>query len=159
MREYQLNTVFTQNIGTPKLLAIKLQYKEDVKATLRMVCLILYAVFRKYLVHALWKSIFGHMRTAKAQISLCIHTVWSGPSLSANRVRYCRMYEWRAKAWIEPCVGWISIFYACSKALFWHLMVDVLQLVLHCSYKYTSSFGKRKKKKKKKEKWNFRFLE
>ena len=42
---------------------------------------------------------FGHMGTAKAQISLRIRAVRSGLSLSANRItgRY-RMYEWRAKA-------------------------------------------------------------
>ena len=28
---------------------------------------------------------FEHMQTAKAQISLCIRAVWSGPSLSAIR--------------------------------------------------------------------------
>ena len=30
--------------------------------------------------------IFGHMRTAKAQISLRFRAVWSGPSLSGNRI-------------------------------------------------------------------------
>ena len=36
---------------------------------------------------AIWaarKRVFGHMRTAKAQISLRIRAVWSGPSLTAN---------------------------------------------------------------------------
>ena len=32
---------------------------------------------------AMQKHVFGHMWSAKAQISLRIHTVWSGPSLSA----------------------------------------------------------------------------
>ena len=50
------------------------------------------------------KCVFGHMRTAKAQISLRIHTVWSGPSLSANRIiGHYKMYEWRAKAWMILC--------------------------------------------------------
>ena len=45
------------------------------------------------------KRVFGHMRTAKAQISLCIRTVWSGPSLTANKmIGYYRTYERRAKA-------------------------------------------------------------
>ena len=40
-----------------------------------------------------------HMQSAKAQISLCINAVWSGPSLSANRIiGYYRIYKWRAKA-------------------------------------------------------------
>ena len=49
------------------------------------------------------------MRTAKAQISLRIRAVWSGPLLSANRlIVYYKMYEWRAKAWIIlcACTGW-----------------------------------------------------
>ena len=36
--------------------------------------------------HAMRKRFFGHMRTAKAQISLHIHAVWSGSLLSANRI-------------------------------------------------------------------------
>ena len=32
------------------------------------------------------KHVCGHMRTAKAQIRLRIRAVWSGPSLSANRI-------------------------------------------------------------------------
>ena len=44
------------------------------------------------------KRVFGHMWTAEVQISLRISAVWSGPSLSANRIiGYYRMYEWRAK--------------------------------------------------------------
>ena len=30
------------------------------------------------------KSVFGHMQTAKARMSLCIHAVWSGSTLSAT---------------------------------------------------------------------------
>ena len=33
-----------------------------------------------------WKFVLG-MWTAKPKISLCIHAVWSGPSLSANKTR------------------------------------------------------------------------
>ena len=44
------------------------------------------------------KRVFGHMWTAKAQISLRIRAVWSGPSLSAYRIiGYYRINEWRAK--------------------------------------------------------------
>ena len=32
------------------------------------------------------KRVFLHVRTAKAQISLHIHIVWSGPSLSTNKI-------------------------------------------------------------------------
>ena len=55
------------------------------------------------------KRVFGHMRTAKTQISLRIRAVWSGPSLSANGIiGYYRMYECRAKARILlcACAGW-----------------------------------------------------
>ena len=51
------------------------------------------------------------MQTAKAQIRLCVSTVWSGPSLSTNRITgYYRMYEWRAKARLIlcSCTGWWS---------------------------------------------------
>ena len=42
--------------------------------------------------------VFGDMQTAKAQIILRFRAVWSGPSLSANRIiGYYRMYEWSAK--------------------------------------------------------------
>ena len=40
------------------------------------------------------KTVLGHMRTAKSQISLRIRAVWSGPSLSANRIiGHYRMYQ------------------------------------------------------------------
>ena len=69
------------------------------------------------------KRAFGHMRTAKAQISLRIRAVWSGPSLSANRIiGHYRMYQLRANARMRlcACVGWIWIcaFCACSKIHF-----------------------------------------
>ena len=35
---------------------------------------------------AMWKRVFGHMRTAKVQISLRIRAGWSGPLLSADKV-------------------------------------------------------------------------
>ena len=51
------------------------------------------------------KHVFGHMRTAKAQINLRIRAVWSGPTLSANRIiRYFRMYQWRANARMKLCM-------------------------------------------------------
>ena len=43
---------------------------------------------------AMRKHSFGHMLTAKAQISLRIPTVWSGPLVSANNIiRYYRTIE------------------------------------------------------------------
>ena len=52
---------------------------------------------------------FGHMRTAKTQISLRIRAGLSGPSLSANRIigKY-RMYQLKAKARMIlcACVEW-----------------------------------------------------
>ena len=47
---------------------------------------------------AMQKCVFENMRTAKAQISLGIRTIRSGPSLSANRIiEYYKMYQWRAR--------------------------------------------------------------
>ena len=47
--------------------------------------------FLWYLAYVMWKRIFGHMGTAKAQINLLIHAVWSGPSLSTNIDCSCSM--------------------------------------------------------------------
>ena len=53
---------------------------------------------------AMRKCDFGHMRTAKAQVSLRIRAGSSGPSLSANKIiGYYRMYEWRVKARMILC--------------------------------------------------------
>ena len=52
------------------------------------------------------------MRTVKAQISLRIRTVWSEPSLSANRITgHHRMYQWRANARMNicSCVRWLNL--------------------------------------------------
>ena len=49
------------------------------------------------------------------------HAVWSGHSLSANRIiEHIRMYQWRAviRMIICACMGWICAFCACSKAIF-----------------------------------------
>ena len=64
-----------------------------------------------------------NMEMLKAKISKHIHTVWSGSSLSANKIiKYYRMYEQRAKARMIlcTCTGWIWIcaFCACSKTQF-----------------------------------------
>ena len=62
----------------------------------------MFYVLRYYLGHALRKRVFGHMRTAKARISLRIRC------MSANRIiGYYRMYERRAKARM--------ILYACAE--------------------------------------------
>ena len=51
------------------------------------------------------KNCLQVVRIEKAQISLCICTVWSGPSLSTNRIiGYYRMYKWRAKARMIFCM-------------------------------------------------------
>ena len=55
------------------------------------------------------------MRTEKAQISVCIRAVSSGPFLFANRfIGYCRMYEWRAKARVLLCARTISNCASCA---------------------------------------------
>ena len=66
------------------------------------------------------KRVFGHMRTAKSQISLCIYAVWWEPSLSANIIiRHYKMYQCRANTRMKlcACVGWhwICTCCACSK--------------------------------------------
>ena len=58
---------------------------------------------------AMRKCVFGHIRTAKAQTSLRIHAVWSGPSLSGNRtIGYYRMYQGGIKGQmlLWACAGW-----------------------------------------------------
>ena len=52
------------------------------------------------------------MRTAKAQISLRICIVWSGPSLPANRIIwYYKIHEWTAKSQMILCAcGGLSEF-------------------------------------------------
>ena len=73
---------------------------------------------------AMRKHVFGCMRTAKAQVSLRVRTVWSGPMLSAYRIiryMYYIMFKWRADAWMRLSkrrMMWISTSSACSKALF-----------------------------------------
>ena len=67
------------------------------------------AYLKIILGHAMQKCVFGKMRTAKAQISLRIRAVWSGPLLCANWIiRYCIMYRWRAKDRMVlcACAGW-----------------------------------------------------
>ena len=69
------------------------------------------------------KRAFGHIcGQRRAQISLRIRAVWSGPPLSANRIMgYYRLCEWRAKARmiLFACAEWYECaLCACSKALF-----------------------------------------
>ena len=55
--------------------------------------------YKDHLGRTIQKRVFGHMRIAKARISLRIRAVWSGPSLSDSRIIwYCRMYGRKAKA-------------------------------------------------------------
>ena len=74
------------------------------------------------MIHTMRNCIFGNMRRAKAQISLRIRAVWSGHSLSANRIiRYYRMYEWRESKGLDYLLRrmiWICVFCASSKAPF-----------------------------------------
>ena len=56
---------------------------------------------------AMRKHVFGHMRTAKAQTSLCIRVIWA--SLSANRIIWdYRLYEWWSMPRMLRCAsaGW-----------------------------------------------------
>ena len=84
------------------------------------------------------KRVFGHMRTAKVKISLRIRAVWSGPSLSANRIiGYRGMYEWRAKARMIlcACAGWSEFaYFAHVRRHFfaWRGSCKELQVALKC---------------------------
>ena len=50
-----------------------------------------------YMGRTLWKHVLGHMRTVNAQIRLHICAVWSGSSLSPNRIiENYRISQWRA---------------------------------------------------------------
>ena len=56
------------------------------------------------------KCVFRHMWTANAMFRLRIRAVWSGPSLSVNRIAgHNKKYQWRANVRIRlcACVGWI----------------------------------------------------
>ena len=81
--------------------------------------------------HAMPKCVCGHMRTAKAQIRLRIRAVWSGPSLSANRIiGYYRIYEWRAKARMTLCAwAWWSKSARLAHARK-HLSLDVAHMII-----------------------------
>ena len=62
--------------------------------------------------HRLWvprKRGFVHTRTVKDQTNLRIRAVWTGCSLSAERITgYCKTYKWKAKVWMLlcACAGW-----------------------------------------------------
>ena len=62
-----------------------------------------------HMCHAMWKRVFGYMRTAKANISLRIRAVWSGLSPFNYRILEKKgMYQWRAHAQMRlcACAGW-----------------------------------------------------
>ena len=59
--------------------------------------------------YTMWKRVFGLTWTKKALIRLHIHAVWSGPSLSTNRIiGYYRMYKWKKKAWAQVVQSIVS---------------------------------------------------
>ena len=73
------------------------------------------------------------MRTVKAQVGLCIHTVWPGLLLSANRIiGYYRMYEWRAKAQmiLYTYAGWSESAHSAHVWRHYHLMWPIYELSL-----------------------------
>ena len=62
----------------------------------------------KRMGRAMQKRAFGYMRTAMARISLRARVVWSGPSLSANRIiGYYRMFQWIANGRIRLHVHFV----------------------------------------------------
>ena len=64
-----------------------------------------------YMVHATQKRVFTHVRVTKAQLRLRNRAVWSGPSLSSNRIiGYYLIYDWRAKPRMIlcACAGWFE---------------------------------------------------
>ena len=70
-----------------------------------------------FMLRALRKRVFGHMRTVNAKISLRIRAVWSEPSLSASRILgYKRMCQWKGLGDTFRGMMWIWRFCACSKA-------------------------------------------
>ena len=94
---------------------------------------------------AMRNRVFGHMWTAKAQISLRGRAGWFGLSLSANRIiGHYRMYKWKAKARMRlcACVGWIWIcaFCACSKTRFRWRGLYIVIITKSCLFKYLENF-------------------
>ena len=133
-----LLTVTTVTEFTSSIKTWNLEHTEDPKFYYPVV--IRYLGILLHMDHAMWKPVLGHMRTAKAQISLRICAGWSGPSLSANRIiGYNRMYEWRANArllcvstgWSESVHFvhvWRYFFSWCSpyKGIFYHNTISIV---------------------------------
>ena len=102
---------------------------------------------------AMRKPVFGHMRyvrTAKAQISLCIRAVLSGSLLSAARlIGYYRMYKWRAKAQMRPYAntGWCeSAHFANARRQFWawrdpyHVHIPDQGWIFFCKFLHADTY-------------------
>ena len=73
----------------------------------------------------------GHWRTSKAQISLRIREVWSGPPMFANRIiRFYRMLQWRANARMRfrACAGWYESAHLAHAR--WHITLDEAKILL-----------------------------
>ena len=100
---------------------------------------------------AMLKHVFRHMLTAKAQISLCIHAVWSGPSLSTDRIiGYYRMFQWRGNAQMRICVcaGWyrslhfeqtLRHFFTWCSSHIWHRQYHAKCVFIHIHTIFTIS--------------------
>ena len=86
----------------------------------------------------------GHVQTAMAQIRLCRRTVWSGPSLSANRIitlGYYRIYKWRAKARMIlcACAEWSECAFCASSKAYFYFMRPVLESVYRINHTYSNN--------------------
>ena len=97
-------------------------------------CQVVFSIWWCYshMGHAMWKCVFRDMQTVKAQISLCIHAVWLGSSLSANRmIGYYRMFQWRANA--QMTLGMWRMMWICTFSF------DPAHIVLFFHYTYTTT--------------------
>ena len=83
------------------------------------------------------KRVFGHIWTAKAQLSLRICAVWSGPSLTINRIiGYHKMFQWKIPGWDFALVQYdVNSHILCLKALlrlkrpyFCYLRISLLKM-------------------------------
>ena len=88
------------------------------------------------------KRILRHMQTAKAQISMCIRAVWSGPWLPADRIiGHYRIYQWKANAQMRfcACPGWcVSSHFAHARR---HFFLDSIHLIIEPAYDKTNNMA------------------
>ena len=85
-----------------------------------------------YMSRAMQKSVFGHMQTAKAQISLHICAVWPGPLLSESRIiGYYKMFPLQDFGYVQDDVNLHMLCMLEGIFISWRGQYNVSQLLLN----------------------------